>query len=93
MDARTDYWLHNWGKHDPPTQLQAPSHIHHHNDNIQIQQHKNRPNIPFTRELSKQIQEFPISKQRITIQHQIHHNNEQEIIKSHHRNYYQYKPL
>ena len=84
-DSRTDYWLQNWCKHDPPTQIQAPSYINHHKDNTQIQQHKN---IPFTRELSKQKQEFPISKQRITIQHQIHHTHDQEITKPHQRNLY-----
>ena len=81
--------MHNWGKHDPPTQIQTRSYKHninHNNANTQTQQHKNRPNIVFTRELSEQIQEFPISKQRITIQHQIHHTHEQETIKPHHRN-------
>ena len=90
-DARADYWLHNWGKHDPLTQIQTQSYTHnfnHKNDNTQIHQHENKPKIPFTRELSDQIQEFPISKQKITIQHQIHHTHEQEIIKPHHKNLY-----
>ena len=80
------------GKRDPPTQIQPPppkNNLNHNNDNTQVQQLIKILNTPSTRELSEQIQLFPISKQRITIQHQMYHNHEQEeIIQPHQRNFF-----
>ena len=67
-DAKADYWLHNWGKQEPPTQIQTPLYKHNINPNqntkldiTQTQHHINNPITSFKQELSEQVHEFRTS--------------------------------
>ena len=78
-DTRANYWLHNWGRADPPSQIQTPPHIQNNinldqytkSDNKQTPEQRTQYSTSFKQDSPEPIHEFPISKQRITTQHQI----------------------